>query len=187
MLGSKPVAGSAELRHLGCPRRWRLGSECARHAQASRRGAGGSGRAPALSRNAEHAAAPGRCAGRQAWSRGLASCPPQRGERKTWLQTQPAVRKSSLGREPWRRGLPMAQVFGWWQAEAGSGRSRSLMLPGRGEHARGGSASPGSGKTLCWEALGDSGRCSGTPAHPSTQLPSVGRESLSMARLQECP
>lgn len=43
--------------------------------------------APALSRNAEHAAAP-------AWSQGLASSPPERGERKTWLQAQPAVRRA---------------------------------------------------------------------------------------------
>lgn len=43
--------------------------------------------APALSRNAEHAAAP-------AWSQGPASSPPQRGERKTWLQAQPAVRRA---------------------------------------------------------------------------------------------
>lgn len=75
-------------RHLSCSQGQWLGSECAQHSWLSRCKAWSPGLCvPCSSRNAEHAAAP-------AWSQGLASSPPERGKRKTWLQAQPAVRRA---------------------------------------------------------------------------------------------
>lgn len=135
--------------------------------------------AATLSRNAEHAAAPG-----QAWRGGrrgakgwpAALCGEGGGHHR--LQAQPAARRAILGRDPAARGSAGSSVLplrGGRQQVAEAARERGTCLGGGflGHQA----------PARCHPALGDASGCSdrvisgsGTPAGASTQIPSAGRD-----------